>query len=384
MDPTMKPTAAGAWRPIANIPETFEARGVAVHFTTPELAGARVRPGPRATIELAINNPGGGRGIYVLPWESVSAFSTPTIHDRVLMTAVKDLAGLTPAAVRTCALAVAAEGFAGATAAAGHARDNDRLARTLANYHLLLAASRRHEPDATDLPEPGALCSAATMTALRPRFRGAASAIAGPLAVQTEVVLNAFEEIADALAPIGVREFCRHARVQAAVMAIRALRRDLARSCGGADSDGKVGPGARQIAFICAAAQQAVAAAETASSAAHTLASVPQELVRLWLHDSGQVAALAARPGWLIDGWERICLLWRLGGNAADARSVLDEMTALVPVLPAEADGWPGVTPRAAAEPGWRVHSAGASELPSAGCAQDAIARNEQLRALAA
>lgn len=379
----MKPTSAGAgsWRATANIPETFQARGVAVHFTTPELSGARVRSGPRATIELAINSLAGGRGIYVLPWESAFAFSTPTIHDRVLVAAIKGLAGLTPAAVRSCALAVAVDGFAGpaAAVAAVHARDADRVARTLTNYHLLLAALRRHEPHATDLPEPGEVCSAAVMSALRPRFRSAAAAIAGPLRLPTEVVVNALEEIAGEFASIGVQDFCRQARVPGAVAAIRALRRDLARCI-----DGSAADGVRQIAFIAAAAGRTVAAADAALSVSTGLSTAAPKMIQQWLHDRQRISAVVARSGWLIDGWERICLLWQLIGNDTGRLAALNEMAALVPVLPVEAVGWPGVTPETVPEPGLRHNIAGQVELHSAACGQDAIARNEHIRALAA
>ena len=46
---------------------TFGERGVSVPFTTPALAGARVRRDARHGLALLVPNPSGGRGIYVLP-----------------------------------------------------------------------------------------------------------------------------------------------------------------------------------------------------------------------------------------------------------------------------------------------------------------------------
>ncbi|MBU6498939.1 MAG: hypothetical protein KGQ40_10460, partial [Rhodospirillales bacterium] len=53
------------------LPSTFLERGVAVPFTTPQLAGARARPGTRVPLELVVPNPSGGRGHYILPWDGL-------------------------------------------------------------------------------------------------------------------------------------------------------------------------------------------------------------------------------------------------------------------------------------------------------------------------
>jgi hypothetical protein len=66
------------------LPATFLERGVAVPFTTPQLNGARARPGERRPLELIIPNPSGGRGVYILPLEGIHDFCTLTINDRRL------------------------------------------------------------------------------------------------------------------------------------------------------------------------------------------------------------------------------------------------------------------------------------------------------------
>ena len=47
-----------------------------------------------------------------------------------------------------------------------------------------------------------------------------------------------------------------------------------------------------------------------------------------------------ARPEWLLDGWERICLLWRAADERINRQMTLTEMVALVPTVPREADEW--------------------------------------------
>ena len=53
------------------------------------------------------------------------------------------------------------------------------------------------------------------------------------------------------------------------------------------------------------------------------------------------IADLAARPEWLLDGWELICGLWHAAPEGQRAAALLD-MAALVPVMPAEVADWLG------------------------------------------
>lgn len=113
------------------LPATFLERGVTVPFTSPQLNGARARPGERAPLELIIPNPSGGRGVYILPLEGIHDFCPLTINDRRLTDAIAKLRGVTPDTIRHVARDVAAEGLAGrgAVAAAKQAQKNDELAR---------------------------------------------------------------------------------------------------------------------------------------------------------------------------------------------------------------------------------------------------------------
>jgi len=100
-----------------HLPTTFLERGIAVPFTTPQLAGARVRPGEREGLELIVPNPSGGRGVYIVAWESMSAICRPTVHDCRLSAMVAGVRGVTPATIRQAARQAAAQGYAGRRAA---------------------------------------------------------------------------------------------------------------------------------------------------------------------------------------------------------------------------------------------------------------------------
>src|SRR6185437_16681434 len=82
------------------LPTTFLERGVSVPFTTPQLNGARVRPGERKPLELIIPNPSGGRGVYVVPLGNVQDFCSLTVSDRRLADAITRVRGITPSTIR--------------------------------------------------------------------------------------------------------------------------------------------------------------------------------------------------------------------------------------------------------------------------------------------
>jgi hypothetical protein len=120
-------------------PATFAERGVAMPFTTPMLAAARLRRGADGLPELLLPALG-GRGVYILGWEACLGLCGPTLHDRGLWA---ELAGRTPspAAVRDAARRVALRGLAGRAArAAAEARlaaGGDRPAGRMAALEAL-------------------------------------------------------------------------------------------------------------------------------------------------------------------------------------------------------------------------------------------------------
>ena len=102
MSATAQPASRPDVQPVdAFLPTTFLERGVAVPFTTPQLNGARARPGERNPLELVVQNPSGGRGVYILSWDHISSLYTLTLNDRRLIEAVVKLRGVTPDTIRT-------------------------------------------------------------------------------------------------------------------------------------------------------------------------------------------------------------------------------------------------------------------------------------------
>ncbi len=349
-------------------PSTFLERGVWVPFTTPALEGTRVRPGERDHLELIVANPSGGRGVYILAWEGVFAICAPTVHDRVLAGRLHALRGITPTAIRRLALDAAGEGLAGreAASAATVARDADRELVTLTNFALLLRLIEQTERTVADPAE-----------AMEARAKRAVASVAAGLGRSPEDVAAALEELAALYAPFGLGPAAGRGRVCRGSAALHGLRGGVTAALRGppvltsADAD-----------LVVASVDLTLACLRgTVADALGLIAALPALLQR-WRTAPGEIAARLARPDWLLDGWDRICLAWDEGGTDRDARFA--EIADLIPAVPREASAWADAPVEAAAgalrlrrrvrlQEDWRTGAA----LP------DLVARNERFRALA-
>jgi len=105
----------------------------------------------------------------------------------------------------------------------------------------------------------------------------------------------------------------------------------------------------------------------------------PATLLCDWLADPAGVELTLSRAEWLLDGWERLVLLWQVA-LPGPAVTVL-EMAALLPVWPDEAEAWLELPAGAAAQLARRPMPP--SRLwTDPTVTVDQIARNERLRAL--
>jgi hypothetical protein len=201
--------------------------------------------------------------------------------------------------------------------------------------------------------------------------------VAATLGRSREKVIDMLEELAALFGSLGIGAAAAHARVPAAVAALAALRRgvraamDAPPPLRSADSD-LVMAGADEIAgYVRAAKADAIA----------PLSDLPS-LLRAWAQAPAKVADKVARPDWLLDGWERICLLWQ--DDPQRSETLLREMAGLVPVIPREAAEWvPAGGRSAAGVMQIRPLGAGGEDWRSGDEVQDRIARNERLQARA-
>ncbi len=362
--------AAALPRPIEGWqPASFLERGVAVPFTTPQLAGARLRASERGGLELVVPNISGALGVYILPWEGVPALCSPTLHDRRLTERLAAVRRVSPAAVRQAARDVAAEGLAGreAAAAAAAARLRAEEQRRLANYEMLVLLVQQTEPQ-----EPGRVPpEQEARAALEQRARAALTGLAPRFGRSTEALTIMLEELAALFGPIGIGRQAAAARLPLAMAGLAALADGLRvwqEQAGAGD-----GVDAERVE---AAARAMLPLAAAALAEAQALLDNLPALLRDWAADPAAVTRRAGEADWLLDGWQRICLLWQHDDERISRAATLAEMVELVPVLPRAGVG-DGAAPRLCRRSprveGWR----------SALAFQDLVARNEMLRTLA-
>jgi hypothetical protein len=313
-------------------PSTFLERGLAVPFTAPLLFGSRARPAPRGGgIELILPNPTGGRGVYVLAWESVREFCRPTVHDRQLIVRINALPNITPSAIRNVAREVAAEGMAGeeameAALATIDASHNELVA---ANFSLLMAAIHQVERLYPTLPP---------LTDMERRAQRAVGLIAPRVGHSSTWVANSLEALATVLCNIGIRNTSPDSLVGRTLALLTEVRAEIA-------DWGRRNPGDAMIgyaAMICDVADVTLMLADRTLQNAYTMSDDVIAMLHGFGRDPELINRMAARPEWLLDGWETICLLWRDATRPARRRAVVAEIAVLVPVLPREANEWAG------------------------------------------
>jgi len=323
--------AAGRYQP-----STFLERGAAVPFTTPILLGARLRPAERRGLELIIPNPGGGQGVYVLPWLSMPDICSPTLHDRQLWSVLSEQPLVSPLAVREAALAIASEGFAGqlACSAAARSREGRAAARVRTNFLLLLSLIRHTESPAEAHP-PAARDHPAQ---IEKRARRALARMAPRLGWEVDDVVNALEDIATLVHHIGLPDDPVLAPIRRQVAEIQRTADEIAGWCAGslAAQDQRVGDVIAEVVGLT------LRCCNAALAELDTLLADPTALLLRWKQDSAHLRAIATRPDWLVDGWAFICALWA-DAPQAERLAVTWEIALILPLIPREAEEWSAI-----------------------------------------
>jgi hypothetical protein len=197
----------------------------------------------------------------------------------------------------------------------------------------------------------------------------------GRTSTQLAVYLSA---IAALFAPVGIAPGDRDARIPRLLTRLEDTLTDLLRWLA-ADPDNDIGGLGRATAVAMRRACDSGQAVVTATRSAVT---DPVAALKRWIADAPGLQATAMRCAWLLDGWERVALLWLSANPLVSRRVALLEMAPLIPVLPREVLAWtditihPDMTRQAcrvvSREDGWRT----------GGPAFALIERNEKLLAM--
>lgn len=343
-------------------------------FTTPLLAGARIRESERTVTELVVPNPSGSRGVYVLNWSGVRALCSPTVYDTMLFRRCSRLIAIDPPSIRKAALDVALEGHAGrkAAAAAAAAVEHDDAERVQAQFELLTGLMEQvdHGIKAPSLADRTAAFDHRASAVLH-RIASSLGQPAARLAAGLAVAGTGFASLGIASDNRGARIPRLLARLQhAAAELSHWLEDDPSRDIGG-------------LGLAVMTTMSGVCdSGETLLLKTRLALTDPLALLKLWVRHGSGIVAPANRCDWLLDGWEPVALLWLSANSEASRRAALLEMASLMPVLPREAMAWADIHVSAnATEQAFRLTSR-ENAWRIGGAAFSLIGRNEKLLAM--
>lgn len=359
-------------------PQTFLERGVVIPYTTPALLGARLRQGGRVARELIVPNIAGGAGVYMLALDVAHTLCQPTLHDRALNARLGDLDAISPEAVRTLSFKVAAEGLAGVGAArsARAALADERQQTIQATRHILIRLLHQVEPRGPGWIPP----EQAEANQFLDRVHDTLAALAPRVGCDAERMTAMIEQLGRQFRRVGVGEHERRSPVAELIETVSRLSAGLRHAVPRLEID--VVLAAETIATM--GRQTADAATVSIHDARALLADLP-ELLSRWAAEPEQVASLITRPDWLLDGWERICLVWQAGEEPADPSRTVLEMLDMVPPIPLEAALWlDGRAPLPQDPAKRRRRMPGRPDWRRGATIVDQIERNERLAAMAA
>lgn len=320
-------------------------------------------------------NPSGARGVYVLDWAGARALCAPTVHDAMLFQRISALTRIDPNTVRIAAREVARGGFAGraAIAAAETAAENDRQSRTRSHFMVLKALVEQADPGGTKV-----VALADRAAELDRRASMILNRIAPTIGLPAARLASCLAKIGDAFGAIGLGRNDQGALIPRLMDRVEATRIGLTAwlDDNPANDFGEVG---RSLTAMMAAVGDVTA---TVLADTRAWATDPMSLLKSWLAQPVRSLDRSLRCDWLLDGWERVCLMWQCAGTDASRRAALIEMAQLVPVPPAETAGWvDNPLPPHTLDPTWRIISHNDS-WRNGSAAFDLIRRNEALRAM--
>jgi hypothetical protein len=377
-DPAIRGSAQDTALADGRKPASFLERGVAVPFTTPQLAGARIRPAARTGTEFVVPNPSGGRGVYILTWTGVRQLCRPTMHDTLLHQRVSRLPVMDPGGVRLAARQLAAEGMAGREAAAAAAASlaAEREETILVNFLMLVALMDQVEPAG---PTAGTGTTGTERTPeLDQRARRIVALVAAAIGRSAAQIGEDLERLSLLFVPIGLNAAMPPARLP------RLLTR-LEAAANGLIAWAKAFPDDSCAALADSLGRSAAVTARCATAAIHTARRMTDDmrgLLRAWVRTPAEVTKQINRAEWILDGWQQVCLLWETAADLSDRHAALREMAQLIPMLPREGNDWNEARAELETlEPALR--SVRLNESWRGGGASHAlIARNERLRGL--
>ena len=334
--PSLRAALGQAVQPGEKDLESFKERGVILPFTTPQLLAARLRQGAMpGALEVVLPHLGGRPGPVVTAWSSLPATYPLTLHDHAFWHCLKNTTQVTPALIRSIALKLGKEGWSGRAAMvmAAEAEQAEATAHRRLFFLLLADLINRTELPAENKVPP----QQESLAYLRPRIGKAVARLARRFDVKTETIEASVEALAGCFMHLGKADDAVSGHRRTALGELHGFVKELETWL----APRRGTPLSARADFILRRAQLSLHCAQAAIAELDRVMADCTLLIRAWQRDAPSVQRRAARPDWLLDGWDIISNLWR-NAEPGDREAVLWEMASLTPPLPKEIEGWAG------------------------------------------
>jgi hypothetical protein len=307
---------------------------VSVPFTTPSVAFSRVRGDGREGLEVLVPGLSGSQGVYVIPWRGLRDMFKMTVHDRALHEEIDGLKEATPPKIREVVLNVASGGLAGPRArdAALLAQQKDEDDKLRAGFFLIAAVVKNLS--GSDLSV--SLNDVATADGQR-EVRNVLNRIADNLGLPTATMHERMDAWAGAISNVGVKDMPAKCRVRRAMDDIRTFSETI-----GIWGDQTFTANKDYGRVVNSIAFETLSVINTYLSTLDKFTEMSGETLSNWPKAGDNVAALAEKAEWLLDGWDSLVSLWDSSVN--EPAHVLDvvvgDIFRLLPLAPRdELDG---------------------------------------------
>ena len=313
------------------VANTWAERGIAVPFTTPALAQARMRrdDGSKRR-EFVLPNLSGGKGCYVMPWKSILGTMTTTLHDRVLFDLMQQHDVDDPIKMRHVVLEVAAKGLSGPRAArkAQEILDNEKQYQVLTTFLLVLQLLKLVNVSSKDLISEGLASENA-----QKRMRSALMGVADRLKIPHDDLYVRIETLSSLIAPIGLPQAPEPGRLRALTEDLIVFR-DTVRNWSTAmpEEIAQIGEFETRVAELTnQLANKAVLKVDNETEA---LAA----MLRAWEKRFNAITAEVKQLSWLLDGWDYVITLFHEVSDKPDKdrQSMLADVFPMLPQIPRE------------------------------------------------
>ncbi|UUX49728.1 hypothetical protein NUH88_20310 [Nisaea acidiphila] len=312
-------------------PASFEERGVAVPFTTPSVAMARVRKGERGRLELLIPGLSGGRGVYIIGWQGVPETFKLTVFDRVLHENIDGSEEITPEIIRHAVIRASATGLAGESAAEFAYRASTRTTEDQVRISLALT---QHVVKAILDTELELSLAALSLPSGQEKVQSMLGRISRMLNIPAETLSNAMTEWGDLLEALGVPGYQPAGRLRKILAnADHFLNsiRDWMRTAELAEN--------HPANLIVEVLNETYGYWQNAFDEIDALAGNPSGTLKNWAQCKQDLLRHSKRLEWLEDGWPGIFALWEdaLRGDHEQRLAAIATILSGLPLLPRDA-----------------------------------------------